>query len=88
MPRSLRVLLAGDQYVAREGTRSLLDNHGGLEVVGVAADYDRVLAEARRLKPDAVLMEIRVPVGSTMCGVIAAATRSDCWWAQQQSPPP
>ena len=46
MARSLRVLLAGDQYLAREGTRSLLDNHGGLEVVGVAADYDRVLADA------------------------------------------
>lgn len=72
MTRRLRVLLAEDQYLVREGTRSLLENHGGLEVVGVAADYDSVLSETRRLKPDAVLMDIKMPPGHSTEGIDAA----------------
>ena len=72
MSRRLRVLLAEDHYLAREGTKRLLESHGGLDVIGVAADYESVLAEARRLKPDAVLMDIKMPPGYSTEGIDAA----------------
>jgi DNA-binding NarL/FixJ family response regulator len=72
MARRPRVLLAEDQYLVREGTRRLLDEHGGVEVVGVAHDYDSVLAEARRLRPDAVLMDIKMPPTHSTEGIDAA----------------
>ena len=72
MGRRLRVLLAEDHYLVREGTKRLLQSQGDLEVVGVAADYDSVIAEARRLKPDAVLMDIKMPPGYSTEGIDAA----------------
>ena len=71
-PVRLRVLIAEDQYLMREGTRRLLQDEGGLEVVGVAADYDGVIAETRRLKPDVVLMDIKMPPTFAMEGIEAA----------------
>lgn len=56
----------------REGTKRLLESHGGLDVVGVAADYDSVLAETRRLEPDVVLMDIKMPPGHSTEGIDAA----------------
>ena len=44
----LRLLIAEDQYLTREGTRRLLEDRDELEVVGVASDLGSVLAEARR----------------------------------------
>ena len=68
----LRVLIAEDQYLMREGTRRLLEEHGGVEVVGVASDYDGVLAGTRRLRPDVVLMDIKMPPSHSMEGIEAA----------------
>jgi DNA-binding NarL/FixJ family response regulator len=68
----LTVLIAEDQYLMREGTRRLLEEHGGLAVVGVASDYDSVLAETRRLRPDVVLMDIKMPPTYSMEGIEAA----------------
>lgn len=68
----LRVLIAEDQYLTREGTRRLLADVPGVEVVGDASDYDSVLAEARRLEPDVVLMDIKMPPNHSMEGVDAA----------------
>lgn len=68
----LRVLIAEDQYLTREGTRRLLEERAELEVVGVAADYDGVLAEGRRLHPDVVLMDIKMPPTYSMEGIEAA----------------
>lgn len=68
----LKVLIAEDQYLMREGTRRLLEEHGGLDVVGVASDYDSVLAETRRLRPDVVLMDIKMPPTYSMEGIEAA----------------
>lgn len=70
----LRVLIAEDQYLTREGTRRLLEGRAELEVVGVAADYEGVLAEARRLHPDVVLMDIKMPPTYSMEGIEAAHT--------------
>lgn len=74
MPPShdLRVLIAEDQYLLREGTRRLLAEVPGVDVVGEAADYDTVLAESRRLAPDVVLMDIKMPPTYSTEGIDAA----------------
>ncbi|HET7046144.1 MAG TPA: response regulator transcription factor [Gaiellaceae bacterium] len=68
----LRVLIAEDAYIAREGTRRLLEEQSGVEVVGTADDYDSVLAEARRLEPDVVLMDVKMPPTHSLEGIEAA----------------
>jgi DNA-binding NarL/FixJ family response regulator len=57
----IRVLLADDQDLVRFGLRVLLDNEDDLEVVGDAADGLRAAALARQLRPDIVLMDVRMP---------------------------
>ena len=56
VPARLRVLIAEDQYLTREGTRRLLEERDELEVVGVASDLGSVLEQARRLLPDVIVM--------------------------------
>ena len=56
-----RVLIADDQDLVRAGLRMLIDAEDDLEVVGEAVDGERALHEARRLDPDLVLMDIRMP---------------------------
>jgi two-component system NarL family response regulator len=56
----MRVLLADDHRLLLEGLANLLDAHG-IEVVGMARDGLEVLALARSLKPDLILMDIRMP---------------------------
>jgi DNA-binding NarL/FixJ family response regulator len=68
----LRVLIAEDAYIAREGTRRLLEEQAGVEVVGVAGNYEEVLAAARQLHPDAVLMDVKMPPTYSMEGIEAA----------------
>jgi DNA-binding NarL/FixJ family response regulator len=70
--KPLRVLIAEDQYLTREGTKRLLDERDEIEVVGVASDLDGVLAEARRLCPDAILMDVKMPPTFSMEGIEAA----------------
>ena len=61
MNGSIRVLVADDQRVVREGLGTLLGLLAGVEVVGTAADGDEALALAIRLRPDVVLMDLRMP---------------------------
>jgi DNA-binding NarL/FixJ family response regulator len=57
-----RVLIADDQALVRVGLRKILEIEPDTDVVGEAADGDEAVREARRLRPDIVLMDIRMPV--------------------------
>jgi DNA-binding NarL/FixJ family response regulator len=61
MNQAIRVLVADDQRVVREGLATLLALVAGVEVVGAAADGDEALALAIQQRPDVVLMDLRMP---------------------------
>ena len=71
----LRVIVADDHPVVREGLRAMLDAEPDLEVVGEAASGAEAVALTARLRPDVVLMDLRMPGtdGVTATGEIAAA---------------
>ena len=58
---SIRVVIADDQELIRTGFRMILDSEDDLEVVGEAATGREAVALARRLRPEVVLMDIRMP---------------------------
>jgi DNA-binding NarL/FixJ family response regulator len=59
--RPVRVLLVDDDDLMRAGLRSVLSSDDGIEVVGEAGDGRAALDEIRKLRPDLVLMDIRMP---------------------------
>ncbi len=66
---AIRVLVADDQRLVREGISSLLNIQEGVEVVDTAIDGQEALQKALALHPDVVLMDVRMPV---MDGIVAA----------------
>ena len=58
---SIRVLLVDDQALVRAGFRMILDAEEDIDVAGEAADGADAVAEAQRLKPDVILMDVRMP---------------------------
>jgi len=67
---SIRVLIVDDQELVRTGFRLFLETQPGLAVVGEAGDGEEAIERVRELRPDVVLMDIRMP---TMDGVEATA---------------
>jgi DNA-binding NarL/FixJ family response regulator len=57
----IRVLLVDDEELVRSGLRMILETAGDIEVVGEAADGRGAVDQVRRHRPDAVLMDIRMP---------------------------
>lgn len=74
MSDSIRVLLVDDQELIRVGFRLVLEAEAGIEVVGEAADGDAAIASARALRPDVVLMDVRMP-GTDGIAATEAITR-------------
>lgn len=62
MTEAIRVLLVDDQALFREGLRTLLGMQPGLKVVGEAANGEEALRLAAKLRPQVVLMDLRMPV--------------------------
>jgi DNA-binding NarL/FixJ family response regulator len=57
----IRVVVADDQAMTRWGLRALLESEEGLEAAGEAADGQQAVELARRLRPDVVVMDLRMP---------------------------
>lgn len=68
----LRVVLAEDNLLVREGLRALLADQPDVDVVAVCADLDELLAAVERTSPDLVLTDIRMPPTHTDEGIQAA----------------
>lgn len=58
---ALRVLVVDDQALVRAGFRLILNAQSGIDVVGEAVDGTQAVSEARRVRPDVILMDIRMP---------------------------
>jgi len=72
MAEVLRVVLAEDNYLVREGTRRLLEDSGEVEVVAAVGDAAALHAAVTDHAPDAVVTDIRMPPGHGTEGIDAA----------------
>jgi len=68
----VKVVIAEDHYLVREGTRRLLESSGEVEVVAVVESAELLLDAVERLRPDAVITDIRMPPTHQMEGIQAA----------------
>src|SRR2546428_3053035 len=62
--KSIRLLIVDDHKVVRVGLHTLLSRHNGIEVVGEAGTSAAAVEQTTRLKPDVVLMDVRLPDGN------------------------
>ena len=69
---TLRVVLAEDNYLVREGVRRLLEVQDGIEVVATCGDLDELSAAVEQHRPDVVLTDIRMPPTGTDEGIRAS----------------
>jgi adenylate cyclase len=69
---TISVLLADDSVIIREGVRAMLNGDKDVDVVGVADDYESLVAAAAELEPDVVVSDIRMPPNFQREGIDAA----------------
>jgi DNA-binding NarL/FixJ family response regulator len=72
VPNRLRIVLAEDNYLVREGTRRLLEDSGEVDVVAAVGNADELHDAVRRFTPQAVLTDIRMSPDHHMEGIEAA----------------
>jgi DNA-binding NarL/FixJ family response regulator len=72
MAERLRVVIAEDNYLVREGTRRLLEDSDQVQVVAAVGDAAQLLQAVQTLRPDAVLTDIRMPPTHQTEGIEAA----------------
>ncbi len=72
MAEAITVFLADDNLFVREGVKALLEMEPDLDVVGVAADYDELIAGAEKAAPQVVVTDIRMPPSFQREGIDAA----------------
>ncbi|GAA2781831.1 response regulator [Crossiella cryophila] len=72
MPEPLRIVIAEDHYLVREGTRRLLEDSGEVRVVAAVGTAEELLDAVRRFRLDAVITDIRMPPGHNTEGITAA----------------
>jgi DNA-binding NarL/FixJ family response regulator len=70
-PKPLGILIVDDHAVVRRGLQAVLEDEEGLEVVGEAASGQESVTKARVLRPDVVLMDIRMGEGDDASGIDA-----------------
>jgi len=73
----IRVVLAEDNLLVREGIVRLLEAHPGVELVGTCDDYDSLIASVENDPPQVVLTDIRMPPSDSDEGIRAAARFRD-----------
>ncbi|MCI0726239.1 MAG: response regulator transcription factor [Chloroflexi bacterium] len=61
MNHTIRVLVADDHYMVRQGIRALLNGANGIEVVGEAENSQEAVDLAEKLRPDVIVMDISMP---------------------------
>src|SRR6266702_8735266 len=69
---TIGVFLADDNLIVREGVRALIERHEDLRVVGMAADYDEVVAGAAATQPQVLVTDVRMPPSFHREGIDAA----------------
>jgi len=72
MADRLRIVIAEDNYLVREGTRRLLEDSGEVDVLAGVGASDELLTAVSQLRPDAVLTDIRMPPSHQTEGIDAA----------------
>ena len=76
---AIRVVLAEDSYIVREGLEQVLARAPGVEVVATCADLDALLAAVESERPDVVVTDIRMPPTETDEGIRAAGVLRETW---------
>ena len=73
----IRVLLVEDQTVLREGIRQLIESEPGMAVAGEAGTVADAVAAAKRVSPDVVLLDLKLPDGSGLAAARAMLAEPD-----------
>ena len=76
MTHPIRILIADDHAIVREGQRALIDVEPGMEVLGEAADGVEAVEKARALEPDVILLDLLMPRLGGVEAILEIKTRN------------